>query len=182
MRRLLFPGLLLAALLGFWGPAALSTAQQEPDEAPVPPPDKLDKVSLALDAGGHTGIVGKAFFTPDNKQIVTVSMDHTVRVWDIASGESVKVLYPPGFGGFVASALAPDGKSLAVASRLSRGGQDPAPDLPAVAARRPDREYPPGASPGDRSHGLLAGWQAPGLDVGRPGRRRHGLESAPGWR
>ena len=56
---------------------------------------------------------------PDGKQIVTVSDDHTVRLWDRATGERLAVLRLPvageGEGMPGAAALAPDGKTLAVA-------------------------------------------------------------------
>jgi WD40 repeat protein len=44
---------------------------------------------LVLDTGGHTGAVKQVLFTPDDKQVITVSDDKTVRVWDVRSGETV---------------------------------------------------------------------------------------------
>lgn len=74
---------------------------------------------LVLDAGGHTAVVRRVFLTPDGEQAITVSMDKSVRVWDVATGETVRVFrFPSGSGdeGFLnAAALAPDGKRLAAA-------------------------------------------------------------------
>jgi hypothetical protein len=43
------------------------------------------KPVLVLDSGGHTAAIQKVLFTPDGKQVVTVSNDKTVRVWDVAT-------------------------------------------------------------------------------------------------
>ena len=81
-------------------------------EPPAAPP------ILVLDSGGHTSIIRKVLFTPDGKELISVSDDKTVRFWDVASGEPVRVLRPPiepGFEGkLYAAALSPDGRTLAV--------------------------------------------------------------------
>ena len=73
---------------------------------------------LVLDSGGHTSIVWKVLFTPDGKELISVSDDKTVRFWDVASGEPLRVLRPPigpgGEGKLFAAALSPDGRTLAV--------------------------------------------------------------------
>jgi predicted Zn finger-like uncharacterized protein len=73
---------------------------------------------LVTDPGGHTATVQRALITPDKKQVVTVSKDKTVRIWDIASGETVRTLrLPMGLGtegALLAAALTSDGKRLAV--------------------------------------------------------------------
>ena len=82
---------------------------QEP--AAVPP-------ILVLDSGGHTSIVWKVLFTPDGKELISVSDDKTIRFWDVASGEPIRVLRPPigpgHEGKLFAAALSPDGRTLAV--------------------------------------------------------------------
>ena len=82
---------------------------QEP--AVVPP-------ILVLDSGGHTSIVNEVLFTSDGKELISVSDDKTVRFWDVASGEPLRVLRPPigpgHEGGLYAAALSPDGRTLAV--------------------------------------------------------------------
>ena len=71
-----------------------------------------------LDSGGHTSIVRKVLFTPDGKELISVSDDKTVRFWDVASGEPIRVLRPPigpgNEGKLYAAALSPDGRTLAV--------------------------------------------------------------------
>ena len=76
-------------------------------------------VAMALDSGGHTAEVNQILFTPDGREIITVSDDCTIRVWSTLTGESVRVLRPPvgrraGEGELKAAALAPDGGLLAV--------------------------------------------------------------------
>ena len=50
---------------------------------------------LVLDSGGHTSTVWKVLFTPDGKELISVSDDKTIRFWDVASGEPIRVLRPP---------------------------------------------------------------------------------------
>ncbi len=73
---------------------------------------------LVTDPGGHTSTVQKVLVTPDKTQVVTVSMDKTVRIWDIASGETVRTLRLPmgvgNEGSLLACAITSDGKRLAV--------------------------------------------------------------------
>jgi WD40 repeat protein len=75
--------------------------------------------TLVVDARGHTGRVWKVVFTPDNQQLISVSFDKSIRVWDLATGESVRTLRPPagpGEGGtLIAAAVSPDGQTLAAA-------------------------------------------------------------------
>ncbi len=85
-----------------------------------------DKPILALDAGGHTAMVQKVLFSRDGKELVSVSADKTIRVWDVATGEPLRVLRTPvgdgNEGMLYAAALSPNGEWLAV------GGFGPASD------------------------------------------------------
>ena len=73
---------------------------------------------LVLDSGGHTSIIPEGPFTPDGKELISVSNDKTIRFWDVASGEPIRVLRPPrgpgNEGMLQAGALSSDGRTLAV--------------------------------------------------------------------
>ncbi len=73
---------------------------------------------LVLESGGHTSVVNKVLFTSDGRELISVSDDKTIRFWDVASGEPIRVLRPPigpgSQGKLYAAALSPDGQTLAV--------------------------------------------------------------------
>ena len=100
---------LLTLVAALWGPAATAA---EPSGEPL----------LVLDPGGHTAVVAQVQFTPDGSRLVSVSHDKTIRVWDVATGETLRVLRPPmgpgGQGVLYAGALSPDGRTLAVAGLI----------------------------------------------------------------
>src|SRR5262249_50313246 len=72
---------------------------------------------LVLDTGGHSGTICRVIPTRDGKEVVTVSYDKTIRIWDVQSGECQRTLRPqigPGpEGSILTAALSPDGKWLA---------------------------------------------------------------------
>jgi WD40 repeat protein len=80
-----------------------------------------EKPILILDPGGHTQEVAKVVFTPDNKQLISVAANKTIRIWDVDSGEQLRVLCPPSGPGIAGSltvaALSPNGQTLAVGTR-----------------------------------------------------------------
>jgi len=90
--------------------------------------DTSEKPILVLDAGGHTDLVKKVLFTPDGRKLITVSHDKTIRVWDVANGEPLRVLRPPIGprleGMLYAAALSPDGRTLAVGGYPPGSGKD----------------------------------------------------------
>ncbi len=102
-----------------WGMVALlaiglpSAGSQADDEVP----------RLVLDSGGHTAKIKQVLFTPDGKEVITVSDDKTIRIWNVATGESARILRPPvgdGSEGMIyAAALSPDGQILAIGGYAS---------------------------------------------------------------
>ena len=88
--------------------------------------DAADQPYLVLQSGGHTAAIQKVLFRPDGKQIVTVSEDRTIRLWDRATGERLAVFRLPILGvdqGLPrCAALSPDGKTLAVGGTPYRLG------------------------------------------------------------
>ena len=94
---------------------------------PVAAQQEPTKPVLVLDSGGHTAAVTRVLFTPDDRQVVTVSEDKTVRVWDVASGETVRVLRLPigsgSAGELACAALSPKGRLLAVAGEGLKGNE-----------------------------------------------------------
>lgn len=64
---------------------------------------------------GHTDVIFGIAFSPDGRYLATVSVDKTARLWDLASGESIRLFsgHTDDIGGV---AFSPDGKYLATAS------------------------------------------------------------------
>ncbi len=69
---------------------------------------------------GHTDSVWTAFFSPDGRKIVTASNDHTVRIWDGASGKELQRITADEVEARDA-VFSPDGKTL-----LTSGGDNTA--------------------------------------------------------
>ena len=91
--------------------------------------EKAAKPVLVLDAGGHTDSVPAVGFTPDGKLLISASKDKTVRIWDVATGEMLRVLRPSidqaRGGTLYAVAISADGKLLATAGIGPTGGENP---------------------------------------------------------
>jgi hypothetical protein len=63
----------------------------------------------------HDGSINSVAFSPDGKMLASASSDQTIRLWEVASGESRREL-PGHAGAFNNVAFSPDGKMLASAS------------------------------------------------------------------
>ena len=84
------------------------------------------KPQLVLDSNGHSATVTRVLLTPDNRQLITTSQDRSIRIIDVDTGETIRVLRPPigpgDEGALFAAALSPDGQKLAVTgSPVGRG-------------------------------------------------------------
>ena len=86
-------------------------------------------IHLVLDIGHHTAPIAALAFSPDSKQLVSASEDKTIRVWDLASRQTLRVIRgetgPADFGKISAMAVAPDGRLLAAAVRPVAPDKDP---------------------------------------------------------
>jgi WD40 repeat protein len=86
---------------------------------PRKPIELASQPVLMLDTGGHMAKVSDVVFTPDGRQLVSASNDKIIRVWDLATGKSIRTIrgdVAPGSPGKIfAMALSPDGQWLAVA-------------------------------------------------------------------
>ncbi len=78
---------------------------------------------LMLDTGGHMASIVDLAFTPDGSQLVSASNDKTIRIWDIATGKTVRMIRgesaPGNWGTIYAMSLSPDGRWIAVGGYLS---------------------------------------------------------------
>ena len=63
---------------------------------------------------GHEGFVHDVAYSPDGRHLATAGFDGTVRIWDIATGDQVRI-FRPGPSSFTSVAFSPDGTCLAAA-------------------------------------------------------------------
>ena len=81
---------------------------------------------LEIDSGGHMGKIWDVIFTRDGDHLLSTSGDKTVRVWDVATGECIRVLRGQigegNVGKIFATALSPDDRLLAVGGYPSKWG------------------------------------------------------------
>jgi WD40 repeat protein len=99
-----------------------------PPDTPKPLPDAKERPYLSLDAGGHTAMARAVLFTPNGKLALTIAADKTVRVWDVATGETVYIFHVPvgpgDEGALFSGAISREGLRLAVGGYpFGRGAQ-----------------------------------------------------------
>lgn len=91
-------------------------------EGPSAPVVASGPPRLMLNSGGHMSVINDVVFTADGKQLVSASDDKTIRVWDLATGKTARMILgeaEPGSPGKVfAMALSPDGKWLAAGGKF----------------------------------------------------------------
>lgn len=72
---------------------------------------------LMLDTGGHMAMIRKIIYSADGTQLISASDDKVIRIWDLASGKTVRTIRgevgPGDVGKVFAMAISPDGKWLA---------------------------------------------------------------------
>lgn len=95
-------------------------AQAQPKAPPSTPVDS--PLRLMLDTGGHTAIIRGLLWTPDSRFVLSAGDDKVIRVWDAATGRTVRTIRGEvgrGHEGKIFSlALSPDGKQLMVGGYL----------------------------------------------------------------
>jgi WD40 repeat protein len=102
--------LCLAGMTAFLAPAG-----SQPGDMPEEPPAPEGRFTLTLDPGGHTGDVSGLGFTRDGRHLVSASADHSIRVWDVETGQTVRVIRPPGSGRIERMVMFHGGKRVAAA-------------------------------------------------------------------
>lgn len=106
---------------------------------------------------GHTGAVRRVRFSPDGRSICSVSFDKTMRVWDVATGETVGEPLPcqvdggplfDGYGDAGPCWFTADGAAVEFLGAqqwqrldLASGSVTSLPQLKGLAARSPDGQY-----------------------------------------
>ena len=81
-----------------------------------------DKPILTIDTGGHKALIGDVIFTSDGRYLVSASNDKTIRVWDVSTGEIMRILRGQigkgNEGKIYADTLSPDDRLLTENARF----------------------------------------------------------------
>ena len=97
-----------------------SVASAQPTAQPTGQPSA--RPVFAIDPGVHAGNAHRIAATPDERHLITVGLDKTLRIWDADSGRQLRRLILPVAGRndglLYALALSPDGSLAAVGGSL----------------------------------------------------------------
>jgi WD40 repeat protein len=86
------------------------------DAPPAPVLKMYDLASprTAFASRQHTGVITSLGFSPNGKQLVSASLDQTVRIWDVAAKKEASVLHEE--AGVLTVAISADGRRIAAGS------------------------------------------------------------------
>ena len=155
---------------------ALSSAGVAEDVKPTPKPagapgkddpaaDDVNpaKVFMVFDPGSHTRPISAMAFTKDKSRLITVGQDHTIQIWNTATGERMDVIRLAGHGRekgkrnlrWSHAAVSPDGTKVAIGGDLMGFGDGESAKLLVVdVPTRTIRPMRPGAG-GKRAEGSV---------------------------
>ena len=98
------------------------------------PPTSVANIEVApsllatFDTGGHRGLIRTVIFTPDGSSLISVGDDKQIRIWDLKTGNTVRIIRGNTGAGregqVLAIALSPDGTVLAAAGWLTIPGAE----------------------------------------------------------
>src|SRR5690242_18181773 len=76
-----------------------SLAVQEQKAQAAAPGSRFAQIPIfAVNSGAHAGTVPQVAVTPDERYLVTVGFDRTVRIWDARTGEPRRQYFMPAAG------------------------------------------------------------------------------------
>ncbi len=104
-------------------PAPQTTAESSTGDAKATIDDhvvRLERDGEAIDLEGHRLAVTSVAFSPDGTRLLTAARDHEVRLWDVATGGSLRVLRGH-FGTVNDARFSPDGRWIVTAGPRSVG-------------------------------------------------------------
>ena len=76
----------------------------------------VESPNMVLRLEGHQGRVQSLAFLPDGRRIVSGSADHTVRIWNLETGQTIVGPLAGHRSGIPSLAVSPDGRFIASGS------------------------------------------------------------------